>query len=568
MINNFNGESSVFNISFTGNSNFTKIISIYYKANVTSAVFNVSGFMGTTNQSLCFQESANVSTTCGGLNSGVYANGSVYPGESSSPVQYIYDENYSTSARADVYINYSKPSYATNNVLWQIKSTNNFENYSINTSNCWNTYSDKISLRLQTASIALTDAYRFQCFNGASWINLIPNGYYYDSEVYEEAIIWNVSSNILSNLNLTLNNTEIWSYSGNFTGTNNKTNDFYTKLNTALGDGNCTCSGCNLVLNVCSINFTFHSDSSGILQLSDIIINSTEFLKPNLTINSPNSTYNGATFIPVWINATDNYKLDSCYYNVTRGASLEIVTTKLINCNDTQITVSGDATYTFTVCINDTSNNINCSSTTFKTTNYVPYTGTGGGGGDSTSNIAFDWTMTTDGGTTNYNIQMTSSSNRVKQLLLENKGTTVKSITLRCENINGTLCTNVNFERSFSLQVLKGIKVSKPIEIIIPANYDNGEYSFNIYASDGAGNQQVVTFKITIGTFGSLTNFFIKAGSSMDINGIKVPYLLLGIGIGIIFWLLSYAVLHKKSYGGSVSFLIGIIATIIAIIIL
>ena len=106
--------------------------------------------------SYCYQETANVSTICGGLDTGAYA----------------FDPNY-------FYINYTKPATATNNSLWQVKhGSNGTANipapaYNI-TASCWNYDASKLILRISSTGMMSGDdehSTQPQCFNG-TWINI------------------------------------------------------------------------------------------------------------------------------------------------------------------------------------------------------------------------------------------------------------------------------------------------------------------------------------------------------------------------------------------------------------
>lgn len=125
------------------------------------------------------------------------------------------------------------------------------------------------------------------------------------------------------------------------------------------------------------------------------ILNKTDYILPNLTIISPNGTYTGITYIPINITANDDIDIDYCYYNVTRGASAEVANTRIANCLNSTFTVSGDGNYMIYVTVNDTSGNINTSSSAFTTSSYIPPASPGsntGGGGwrlakDLTANV-------------------------------------------------------------------------------------------------------------------------------------------------------------------------------------
>lgn len=111
---------------------------------------------------------------------------------------------------------------------------------------------------------------------------------------------------------------------------------------------------------------------------------------PSLTINEPNTTYNDITNVPINISARDDIGLSYCYFNITRGASLEVANTQITNCVYTTFTVSGDANYIAHVFVNDTKGKANYTSASFTITNYVPpssSSGGGGGGGFQITNI-------------------------------------------------------------------------------------------------------------------------------------------------------------------------------------
>lgn len=90
----------------------------------------------------CYQETANISTDCGGLATGDYGlSGDWFSSD------HLFDGNWATSdvpafsAPVSLLVNYSKPTTATNDSLWTIK-TSSTNNFSIAPS-CWN-YDDKL----------------------------------------------------------------------------------------------------------------------------------------------------------------------------------------------------------------------------------------------------------------------------------------------------------------------------------------------------------------------------------------------------------------------------------------
>lgn len=105
----------------------------------------------TINATWCYQETANVSTACGGIDSGSY---SIEP-------------NY-------VYVNYTKPINALSTSRWQIKhGTLSVYNVSLPI-NCFN--QDRLRLRFYTNAnffgYPITGSSYGQCFDGIDWITI------------------------------------------------------------------------------------------------------------------------------------------------------------------------------------------------------------------------------------------------------------------------------------------------------------------------------------------------------------------------------------------------------------
>ena len=182
----FNGAVNVSNYSFqdNGNSTFdmgeniTFWVSSFPVTNYTMAYNNISA-MACGNSSaanyLCYQEHANVSTSCGGLNTGLYSIAGPY-----------------------VYVNYSKPSNYQNSSLWQIRHGSlNIYNVSIPT-NCWN--NNKMMLRMYSWYDWSPVISYGQCYNSSDWINItnISSGEWsaftgsYDMKIFDGD--WNTGS--------------------------------------------------------------------------------------------------------------------------------------------------------------------------------------------------------------------------------------------------------------------------------------------------------------------------------------------------------------------------------------
>ena len=117
---------------------------------------------------------------------------------------------------------------------------------------------------------------------------------------YESAISY---FSKLTNTSAILNNTHIWNYSGIFNHSNNRTLNFSTTFNNALNNGKCDCVGCTLEGYNCTLNLTIHSDTAGVLELSDLSINYTT--EPVIELISPSNNSYSSTTKQFSCNATD-----------------------------------------------------------------------------------------------------------------------------------------------------------------------------------------------------------------------------------------------------------------------
>ena len=151
-------------------------------------------------QSWCYQETANVSTICGGLDTGTYSySGGNWIGTPSD----AWDGNWSTyvdniASNEYIYVNYTKPSNSSYGTLIQFKhaQTPITRNESIN-STCWNGIEDKVVLRFSMEQTGFDHTFHVECSNGSSWYNIFldDNGTG-QSYMYEEAMWWNMSNNM------------------------------------------------------------------------------------------------------------------------------------------------------------------------------------------------------------------------------------------------------------------------------------------------------------------------------------------------------------------------------------
>lgn len=134
----------------------------------------------------CYQESANVSTACGGLNTGNYS----CSGNWLVDCNNIFDGDWSTWSFGDgayLHINYTKPSNALSSSLLQYKDEDIETNYS-SPSGCWDYDSNKLVFRLEDRWV---DVYtNLTCYDGTDWVTIrraSPTG------IHEEAMWWNMT---------------------------------------------------------------------------------------------------------------------------------------------------------------------------------------------------------------------------------------------------------------------------------------------------------------------------------------------------------------------------------------
>lgn len=288
---------------------------------------------------------------------------------------------------------------------------------------------------------------------------------------------------------------------------------------------------------------------------------------PRISITSPSQNQTlASTSFPITINVTNNFTaLSYCYFNITRGASVEIGNTQIINCINTTTMVSGDANYIINVFANDSNNDRNTSSNAF-----IVNTGgggggsSGGGGGGSTTIInnnggSGEWSMKTSDGSAAYIINLLTNTERTKAILFQNLGSSSRKISLSCEDIDGELCSYVTFEESqFDLPLAKDISISKTFTVYLPKDLELSDYKFNIIARDVEGNEGVITV-----TANTNLNFFIKIGtkliSSKSFGETSIPYIFIFLGLWVLGgFLLNLTILKKSKGGGAISLILGL----------
>jgi len=138
------------------------------------ATFNV---IPLNNTNPCYQEQSNISTACGGLDTGNY-----------SFTNAINDGNFSTNIAGTLteifYMNYTKPFLSSPNSLWKVRDDGATVNLTI-TNECWNYDGEILQLRVRLDEV-FDDTY-WECYNG-TWTTL--RTYSSTNDAYEEAMYW------------------------------------------------------------------------------------------------------------------------------------------------------------------------------------------------------------------------------------------------------------------------------------------------------------------------------------------------------------------------------------------
>lgn len=500
--NGLNGE----NITFDSNEEHIRNISIYRYANVTSATMNLSGHKAFFNHSLVFPHTSGTYSQNSQTNRSITHNLPTVKNVSSIGFTYRGQLLDADIIRSEVYVDDTL---------------------------CYVDYFDVGDSGNQVHVVEPTDCYSPIEGQNITFIVASPNGWgtiggittpnanwsTYGARhlwVQNTKIVYDENGVSLENTTLQINSTNIWSYNGIFNHINNKTDDFSSIFNTALNSGLCDCVGCTLEGNNCTINFTFHSDSGGKFEYSDININWVENIVPNVTIIKPTGTQ--LTFDSLLYNITtgEDYESDTCIYWITRGDSIEIAN-KSVPCLD-EITglfsVSTDrANYVYHFWMNDTSGNINYTNSSFYVE--IPSGSPEGGGGSSGSSVTIEgdkgWIMQVADGVEKYEIQMSKDSTRELEIQFENIGETERTIRLDCEDIEGEICEYITFEEdTFTLPVKKDLTTRIPFEIKLPELLEEKEYVFNIKATDDNFVDGSISVYLGVGKAGLLITTLSK----------------------------------------------------------
>jgi len=192
-----------------------------------------------------------------------------------------------------VQTNYSKPSSAYNNSIWNVTSygTNlvfqpvHTQNLFVLPFNCWNSSVGKVVLNIYNSCNGTRKNLIYQCYNGTRFITLGGNSnptcdpfLSAVTSSYTQQMIWNLSSNNqINNLGIYVNNSQVLFYPGN--SSNIVTNNFANSITNYLSV--CPVNGTGW----CSVPIGFNSSVGTSLTYSNLLFSDSQFFTINASDN-------------------------------------------------------------------------------------------------------------------------------------------------------------------------------------------------------------------------------------------------------------------------------------------
>ena len=272
--------------------------------NLSNGVNNNTALIGSAIHSgLCYQETANVSTACGGLSTGAYSWFNIscwttpYNTADGDWGTSGYGATGACSGSDFMYVNYSKPSGATIDTLWEAKGDTH-TNHTL-PANCFDL--TPLQLRIGSPNPAPT-TFSKECYNGTDWQVL------YSSDLgrtfFEEAMWWVIDNGSKGLINTTIGATPFY------------TNKSSNPINISLAQDECQ-------------NVTFWVNATG-------TVDTTHEFFANATLLSDTSISNGTSIIDITIVSG---AVDACTYSGSGNFVLDATD----NCTiDTLTNVYGD----------------------------------------------------------------------------------------------------------------------------------------------------------------------------------------------------------------------------------
>lgn len=250
---------------------------------------------------------------------------------------YEYNTNYNYTKEFNLTLTENVTGILFNETIWSDSSSS----YMYNIYYIWNYNTDSWELSTNKSS---TDIGYLACYNTESTVNINNSAYknngviklryvsyHFDSYTVKtslaigagtcdgisiptetnnqlEAIKYKVTylyEGLTNNTNIKINNNQFWNIFGYFNQTNNRTTNFASYVNNYL-------STCSYLSGYCNVPITFHSDTTGILQYSDMQFDNLGFIENNQTFNSN-------TYETKQENFSININYDSTSYTLTNA---------------------------------------------------------------------------------------------------------------------------------------------------------------------------------------------------------------------------------------------------------
>lgn len=151
----------------------------------------------------CWQDRANVSTSCGGLSTGSYAFVGTFVSKGN-----LFDSDWGTygaatgvNASAGFYINYTKPIGALSSSTWLAKKGSGAGNSIISIpSNCWSHNTSTLSFFMNSSLVGSSKNVTSYCLSDTGWVDVLSGSCCIYNEIYEEGMDWVISYQNLSAL--------------------------------------------------------------------------------------------------------------------------------------------------------------------------------------------------------------------------------------------------------------------------------------------------------------------------------------------------------------------------------
>ena len=514
----------------------------------------------------CYQESANVSTSCGGVSSGVYSyNVSEW---NALNVSNTFDGSFSTWAvvnstglhdYAYLYINYTKPSRATSLSKWLVADeTGGSEPDGILRANvtipldCWNYNDTTLVLRvLSENNVGSSETY-WSCYNGTDWAVQKTN--LGNTRVYEEGMNWYING-ALSYFNDTVRQGNTTSFLVNISHPNSYY--FVYDVNETL-DNTCFTVTANYsqvavegtTMNSTNITIITSSDCSvgnytGVITFNETNNENNESITVNLEVQykdpvvdlSPSvwsaSIYDGQDILKEFNITNTGFNTSNCSINtngtLTPTYTAFNVTENLWTAVNVTFQSVAEGIYNdelYVVCDDQYStSNVSMSFAVAPAPTPTVTVGIGGGGGGkeafyTVSNVSIKNSY----GGQEYNLIVLSGKTKTSEIHVFNEGTAIQKIKLECRSVVDNSCDTVKISEKTFFEVQPNINPLILNFTYSPVNKTIGyRENFIIVAVDSNGND-ISVLKVSATMFPGFLQFFkhmLGIGYRVDLTGFK-----------------------------------------------